>query len=114
MNTSRKMLADFSIDKAAQAGLLSSARPLMNEYVECFQYWQKVLFAGGKIDFESPMGQVAVKAGWAIDGFGGIGRGWLNDSDNLNYKMPEGQQGNKMSRPRRFGNRFPMADWHES
>lgn len=110
----RKMLADFSIDNASLAGLMTQARPMIKEYIECYQYWQKVLFAGGAVDFESPMGQVGVKGGNLYDGFGGIGRSWIPDSDNLSYKEPEVPTGNTMSRPRRFGNRNPMAGWHES
>jgi hypothetical protein len=114
LSASRKLLADFSIDNASLAGVISQARPLIKDYVDCYSYWQKVLFAGGAIDFESPMAKSAVKAGWHVDGFGGIGRGWLNDSDDLNYRMAEGQQGDKMSRPKRFGFRNPMAEWLES
>ena len=110
----RKLLADFSIDNASLAGLMTQARPLLKDYIDCYQYWQKVLFAGGAVDFESPMGKAGVKAGYQFDGFGGIGRSWIADSDNLKDREPEQQSGNTMSRPRRFGHRDPMADWHES
>ena len=110
----RKMLADFSIDNASLAGLMSQARPLLKDYIDCYQYWQKVLFAGGAVDFESPMGKAGVKAGYQYDGFGGIGRSWIADSDNLKNREPQVQSGNTTSRPRRFGDRDPMADWHES
>ncbi|TFH51805.1 MAG: hypothetical protein E4H01_00065 [Lysobacterales bacterium] len=110
----RKMLADFSIDNASLAGLMTQARPMIQEYTSCYQYWQKVLFAGGATDFESPMGKAGVKAGYQWDGFGGIGRSWIADSDNLKNKEPETITGNTMSRPRRYGERNPMSDWHES
>lgn len=113
MGAGRKLLADFSIDTSALAGLLTQARPLVNDYVACYQYWQKVINAAGAVDFESPMGKAGVRAGNIIDGFGGIGRSWIPDSDNLKYREPEVQQGNTRSRPRRFGERNPLADWDE-
>lgn len=110
----RKLLADFSVDNSNLAGLMTQSRPLLKDFIECYQYWQKVLFAGGAVDFESPMAKSAVKAGYEADGFGGIGRGWIADSDNLNYREAEGITGNRTTRPRRFGYRNPLSDIHES
>lgn len=110
----RKLLADFSVDNSNLAGLMTQARPILKDFIECFQYWQKVLFAGGATDFEAPLPKAGVRGGYIPDGFGGIGRGWIADSDQLKYREPETRSGNTMSRPRRFGIRNPLSDWHES
>jgi hypothetical protein len=99
----RKLLADFSIDNAALANIIQQARPLLKDYIDCYQYWQKVLFSGGAVDFESPMGKAGVKSGNILDEFGGIGRGWIADSDNLHHREDQVRQGNTTNRPRRFG-----------
>jgi hypothetical protein len=99
----RKLLADFSIDNAALANIIQQARPLLKDYIDCYQYWQKVLFSGGAVDFESPRGAVGVKGGNLFDGFGGIGRGWIADSDNLHHREIQSTEGNTTSRPRRYG-----------
>ena len=99
----RKVLADFSIDNAALANIIQQARPLLKDYIDCYQYWQKILFAGGAVDFDSPMGKVAVKGGNLFDGFGGIGRGWIADSDNLHHREDQSVEGNTTNRPRRYG-----------
>jgi hypothetical protein len=110
----RRLLADFSVDNASLAGIMQSSKPILQDFMSQVSYWQKVLFAGGAVDFESPMMKTAVRAGYHSDNFGGIGRSWIDDSDVLKYKEPSYISGDGMSRPRRFGLRNPMTDWNEA
>lgn len=102
----RKSLADFSIDTSAMGNLLTQARGYLGEFVDCYKWWQTVLYSGGAADHMFPGPQSAVKAGYNPN-TAGIGRGWLEGGLTLDQKEIPQQVGDTWHRVRRYGSAHP-------
>jgi hypothetical protein len=99
---SRRTLADFTIDLGSQDNLLGQARGYLSDAIDCYKYWQTVLFSGGAADHNLPGPKSAVKSGINANEQAGIGRGWVVNGPALNAREDVYiTGGNSKSRPRR-------------